>query len=98
LFDFRRVTVGIRLGYRLSNNKITRYAKHLGKHGPLGPPGYAYVCHGFHVHIRSKSKHTKTQRDTEARNLRRCDSRIQHNLKPKTRAVADPDLAFGGQS
>jgi len=52
--DFKRVTVLFSLGHCLSSrlfslgqclskHKITRYARNLGGHGTLDPPGYAYV-------------------------------------------------------
>jgi len=28
---------------RFSEHKMTRYAKNLGEHAPLGTPGYAYA-------------------------------------------------------
>jgi len=39
--SFKRTTVFC-LGHRLSKHKITKYARHLGGYGSLGPPGYAY--------------------------------------------------------
>ena len=42
MFDFRRITPFC-LGYRLSKHKMTICSNHLGEHGPVGPPGYAYV-------------------------------------------------------
>jgi len=42
IFNFRLATVFC-LEYRLSKYKTTGYFQKLGRHGSLGPPGYAYV-------------------------------------------------------
>jgi len=44
MFDFRRITLFC-LEKRLSEQKMSIFSKHLGGHGPFGPPGYAYVRH-----------------------------------------------------
>ena len=41
MFDFRRIILFC-LEKRLSKHKMTILSKHLGGHGPFGPPGYAY--------------------------------------------------------
>ena len=41
MFDFRRIKLFC-LEKRLSKHKMTICSKHLGSHGPFGPPGYAH--------------------------------------------------------